>query len=84
MDTNVVTALISGLCVAVPTIISGIVTSNARNAVVEERIKFLSIQMDDLSDRVTKHNQLVERTAVIERDLKTAFNRIDELREERK
>ena len=84
MDTNVVTALISGLCVAVPTIISVIVTSNARNAVVEERIKFLTEKFDNLSDRVTKHNQLVERVAIVERDLKTAFNRIDELREERK
>lgn len=84
MDTNVVTALISGLCVAVPTIISVIVTANARNAVVEERIKFLTEKFDNLSDRVTKHNQLVERVAIVERDLKTAFNRIDEIREERK
>ena len=35
-----------------------------------------------LEKKVEKHNQLVERMAVVERDLKTAHKRIDELREE--
>lgn len=81
MNPTVATALISGICVAIPTIISVIVTSNSRDAVNEERIKFLSMQIDELSDRVAKHNNLVERMAVVERDVKTAFKRIDELRE---
>lgn len=84
MNPTVATALISGICVAIPTIISVIVTSNARDAVNEERIKFLSMQIDELSDRVAKHNNLVERMAVVERDVKTAFKRIDELRESSK
>lgn len=84
MNPTVATALISGICVAIPTIISVIVTSNTRDAVNEERIKFLSMQIDELSDRVAKHNNLVERMAVVERDVKTAFKRIDELRESSK
>ena len=80
MNPTIATALISGLCVAIPTIISVIVTSNTRDAVNEERIKYLSEKIDILSDRVQKHNTLVERMAVAERDLKTAFNRIDELK----
>ena len=83
-DPTIITALISGLCVAVPTIISVIVTSSTRDAVNEERIKFLSEKIDALSDRVQKHNNLVERMAVAERDLKTAFTRIDELKAVRK
>ena len=81
MDPTVVTALISGICVAIPTIISVVVTSNTRNAVNEERIKFLSEKIDDLSAKVQKHNNLVERMAVVERDMKTVFKRIDELKE---
>lgn len=84
MNPTVATALISGICVAIPTIISVIVTSNTRDAVNEERIKFLSMQIDELSDRVAKHNNLVERMAVVERDVKTAFKRIDELQESSK
>lgn len=84
MNPTVITAIISGLCVAIPTIISVIVSSNTRDAVNEERIKHLSEKMDDLSVKVERHNHLVERIAVVERDVKTAFNRIDELRKEPK
>lgn len=84
MDASIVTALISGCCVAIPTIISVIVTSNTRDAVNEERIRFLSEKIDALSVKVQMHNGLIERIAVVERDLKTVFNRVEELRKERK
>ena len=80
MNTAIVTALISGLCVAIPTIVSVIYTSNTRDAVNEERIKFLSEKIDDLTAKVEKHNQLVERITGLERDMKTAFNRLDDLK----
>lgn len=39
-------------------------------------------KISTLEKKVEKHNQLVERMAVAERDLKTMFRRLDELREE--
>ena len=45
-------------------------------------IATLSAKMDDLRDDVSKHNALIERTYVVERDVATAFHRIDELRED--
>lgn len=83
MNPNVATALISGLCVAIPTIISVIVTSNSRDAVNEERIKFLSEKIDALSAKVNLHNGLIERIAVLERDMKTAFNLLNGLKGEK-
>ena len=80
VDPSIITALISGLCVAIPTIISVIVTANSRDLVNEERIKFLSEKIDSLSIKVQLHNNFETKIAVIERDLKTAFNRIDELK----
>ena len=80
MNPTILTALISGLCVAIPTIISVVVTSNTRDAVNEERIKNLSEKIDVLSVKVQLHNNFETKIAVIERDLKTAFNRIDELK----
>ena len=80
MNPTVITALISGLCVAIPTLISVVVTSNTRDAVNEERIKNLSSQIQQLSVKVQLHNNFETRIAVIERDLKTAFNKLDELR----
>jgi len=80
MNAAIVTALISGLCVAIPTIISIIVTSNTRDAVNEERIKNLSEKIDVLSVKVQLHNNFAERISLIERDIKAAFTRIDELK----
>lgn len=42
----------------------------------------LDYRLGELEKKVEKHNQLVERVTVLERDTKTAFNRIDEIREE--
>lgn len=44
--------------------------------------RVLGYKVDDLRKDVEKHNQLIERMAIVERDNKTAFNRIDELRSE--
>lgn len=41
-------------------------------------------QIKNLEQKVEKHNSMVERTYVVERDLKTAFRYIDELREEKR
>lgn len=80
MNPNIITAIISGLSVAIPTIISVIVTSNSRDAVIEERMKFLSEKIDALSDKVQQHNNFAVRIAEIERDLKTLFRLLDEVK----
>ena len=77
-DPTIITAIISGLSVAIPTIISVIVTSNAREAVIEERIRFLSEKIDTLSDKVQQHNNFAIRIAEVERDIKTLFRLLDE------
>lgn len=44
--------------------------------------RILGYKVDELKKQVEKHNNLIERTAVIERDLKTAFNKIDDMRDD--
>lgn len=44
--------------------------------------RLIGYKVDELKKQVEKHNNLVERTAVVERDIKTAFNKIDENRED--
>lgn len=80
MNPTVITALISGLCVAIPTLISVVITSSTRDAINEERIKNLSNKIDELSERVQLHNNFATRIAVLESDLKTVFKRLDEIR----
>lgn len=40
----------------------------------------IGYRIDELEKKVEKHNNVIERTIVLERDVKTAFNRIDEIR----
>ena len=57
-------------------------TTSANNQAINE-LKFAELKKDVavLSSRVDKHNNLIERTSVLERDNKTAFNKIEEINE---
>lgn len=48
--------------------LTGILTAN----------RLTNYRIEQLEKKVEKHNSIVERTAVLERDLKTAFRLIDE------
>lgn len=48
---------------------------------VSTRLARMEQRIEDLVITVEKHNQVVERTFINERDIKTAFNKLDELKE---
>lgn len=50
-----------------------------QGAVMEEKIKELKEDVATLSQRVDKHNNLVERMALVEASAKSAHKRIDEM-----
>lgn len=56
---SIMTALISGLCVAIPSIIATI-SANRRNQDV------ITYQIKDLTEHVNKHNNLIDRMYRIE------------------
>lgn len=68
-------ALISGLCVAVPSVITTMFSNNKANTLMNYRI-------DELTKKVEKHNNVVERMALQERETKAIWKRIDEIKEE--
>ena len=41
--------------------------------------RLTAYRLQELEKKVDKHNQVIERTAVLERDLKTVFRLIDEM-----
>lgn len=70
---GIITALISGLCVAIPSVIATI-TTNKKN-------KDLTIyRIDQLEIKVDKHNSVMERTFKIEEDIKHIKEDIKELK----
>lgn len=67
---TIITAVISGLCVAVPSIITTVTANRKGNALVMFRI-------DALEEKVHKHNNLIDRMYKVE-------NRVTLLEENKK
>lgn len=59
MTSVIITSLISGLCVAIPSIIATLSANKKSNAIIEMRIK-------SLEDETKKHNQLIDRMYKVE------------------
>lgn len=79
------TPYIGSIVTVIVAIVGGYVAmKNANNEkfnALSVQIASLSQEVKDLRSDVEKHNNVVERTAVNERDIKTAFHHIDELKE---
>lgn len=62
----------SAVLVGILTLIGVLVSNNAHDAVMEEKIA-------ELTREVRKHNNFAERIPVIENDVKTLYKKYDEL-----
>ena len=70
---EVITAVIGGLCVAIPSIIATISTNKRSTALITYRVDQLELKQD-------KHNTLIERTYRLEEDVKNLKEDVKELR----
>lgn len=43
--------------------------------------KLSNYRIDQLEKKVEKHNSVIERTAILERDMKTVWHEIDEIKQ---
>lgn len=64
------------IIVAVLALIGSVIGSALANNKTQALLVY---RLDELEKKVEKHNQVVERTVILERDMKTVFNRIDEI-----
>ena len=78
MSNGVIIAIIG----AIPALITAVVSVYLNNRVLNVKIDGLQKQFDKMEIKLDKHNQVVERVAILERDNKTVFNRIDENRDD--
>lgn len=44
--------------------------------------KLSNYRIDQLEKKVEKHNSVIERTAILERDMKTVWHELDEIKQE--
>ena len=76
MPPEIIVALITGISSMIVALVSIVLN----NRVLGYKFDNLQDDFDELKGKVEKHNQLVERVAVLERDNKTVFKLIDEVR----
>ena len=76
MSDVIIVALIGGVCTAIPSLIATVVINNKSTAVMQYKI-------DDLTKKLEKNNNVVERMAVAENSIKSAHHRIDRSEERR-
>lgn len=72
MSEAVQVALISGLCVAIPTLITNYV-SNKNNRTL------MNYRLDQIEKKQDKYNNVIERTYLLEEKMKVANHRIEDL-----
>ncbi|MFR1851202.1 MAG: hypothetical protein ACLTK6_15625 [Clostridium perfringens] len=77
MDTEVIVAAIA----FIGTLVGSYFANSKTTAVMQEQIKSIKEEINTLSNRVNKHNNLVERMAKVEDSAKSAHHRITELSE---
>lgn len=68
MSETIIVALIG----AVPSILIAVFSIISNNAIIK-------VKLEELEKHVNKHNQVVERTYKVERDLATYWSKYDEL-----
>lgn len=95
MDSTVVAALIGAGAAIVPSLLSWYATMNKFQHKMELDIALLRQEVRDnqlrtdehfkrLDEKQDKHNNLIERTTILERDQKTLFRAVDDLKDEKK
>lgn len=81
---GVVTAIISGFCVAVPTIVATITSNKAHDRVVDARMEYMTEQIKDLAVKVEKHNEFSEKLVILDQKVTAEHHRLDVLYEQMK
>ncbi|MDY5212195.1 hypothetical protein [Intestinibacter sp.] len=75
MQTEIIVAIIA----FIGTLVGSYFANSKTTAVMQEQIKSLKEDINTLSTRVDKHNNLVERMSAVEQSTKSAHHRIDRI-----
>lgn len=77
MNSTLLVAIITGLCTAIPCIISTFVTNNTREALQTERLSNMSMKIDELNAKVDRLSDFDKRISLLEQEVSTITKLID-------
>lgn len=82
----IIASLISGICVAVPTIVATMTSNKAHDQVIDERMRNMTDQLKVVDGKIDKYASnadiLKERLIVVEQSAKSAHHRLDNITEQ--
>ncbi len=76
---DIMASLLTAIAGGIPAVIAVILSNRSHDKVIDERMKNMNDRIAELSARVEKHNNLVERMALVEASTKSAHKRLDDL-----
>jgi uncharacterized membrane protein (DUF106 family) len=79
----IIVALISGLSVAIPTIITTVMSNKAHDLVIDEKMKNMEGSIESINTKIDKYasssDELRERLIIVEQSAKSAHHRLDDI-----
>lgn len=79
----IIVAMISGLSVAIPTIIATLSSNKAHDCVIDEKMKNMEEQVKGIDTKIDKYasnaDVLKERLVIVEQSAKSAHHRLDDI-----
>ena len=80
MQPEMIYSIVTGLIVAVPNIIATVVSYKANSKENEENKNLTIYRIDQLEEKVSKHNKLVERTYKLEGQMEEVQHDVAEIK----
>lgn len=80
---TILVSVISGACVAIPSVVATVSSNKAHDQVVDEKMKNMSEDIKSVDTKIDKYASnadiLKERLIVVEQSAKSAHHRIDDI-----
>lgn len=76
---NIIASLLTAIAGGIPAVIAVVLSNRSHDKVIDERMKNTNDRIVELTQRVEKHNNLVERMVKVEESTKSAHHRLDGL-----
>lgn len=80
---NIWVSLLTAIGGGIPAVIAVVLSNRSHDKVIDERMKNMTDRISELSQRVEKHNSLVERMALVEASTKSAHKRLDAIEQKK-
>lgn len=76
---DIVASLLTAIAGGVPAVVAVVLSNRSHDKVIDEKLKNTTERIVELSARVEKHNNLIERMVVVEQSTKSAHHRLDDV-----